>query len=127
MSIFSEEITRNDYYQNNYKSNFLGGCFTYDWIIEGQNVETDDFEMIFTSCDEEGEVTIMKAILVGKSGHQLRFTKVVDEPRRVVYRGKLPKEEREKAKVRYWRPNNSQCKTLDVPIAERIKVEERWF
>ena len=126
MSIFSEEITRGDYYQNNDRSKFLGGCFTYDWIIEGQNEETDDFEMIFSSIDE-GDVTIMKAILVGKSGRQMRLTKIIDEPQRVVYRGKLAKDERTNAKVRYWRPNNRQSKNIDVPIADRIKVEERWF
>ena len=122
MSIFTEQISRNEFSQNNDRSKFLGGCYTYDWIIDGQNESTDDFEIVFTSLDE-GDVMIMKAILIGNNGRQLRFTKVVDDHTRVIYRGKLPKDQRLNSKVRYWRPNHSH----QLEISNRIEVTERWF
>ena len=124
MSVFEEEITLNQYYQNNDRSNFLGGCFTFDWIIEGQNETTDSFRMIFESVDS-GNVVIKKAILIGKNGRQLPFKRVVNDANRVIYRGTLPQDQRAGSRVRYWRPR-PKTGLFNTVIANTIKVTERW-
>jgi hypothetical protein len=127
MSVFEEEITLNQYYQNNDRSNFLGGCYTYDWMFEGLNETTDTFRMIFESMDP-GDVMIKKAILIGKNGRQLPFKRVVNDANRVIYRGTLPLEQRAGARVRYWRPRpkHGLVNKDNTVIANTIKVTERW-
>ena len=121
--VYEEIISLNQYYQNNAKSAFLGGCYTYDWIVDGQNEDGDIFHMIFTNVDE-GAVLIKKAILIGKNGRQLPFKRIINTPNRVVYRGNLPKEQRVNAKIRYWRPNDKS--KSEVLLANTINVCENW-
>ena len=127
MTSYSADIGRYDYYQHNFKSRFLDGCFTYDWIIDGSSHDIDTFEMTFESLDDR-PVCIKKAILIGKDGHQHPFKRLVNEPKKVVYQGTLPKDMRENSRVRYWRPDDGIrlfAKHREKP-AETIKVTEYW-
>jgi hypothetical protein len=138
IEISSEEIHRSQYTQHNYKSSYQGGCYTYDWHIDGAKTDkTNNMEIIelsFESVDEIADnspysdkdvkkhVMIKKPILIAKDGQQRPFKRVVNEPHRVVYRGKLSLEERENSRVRYWRPESASNM-----MAERIKVAETWY
>lgn len=120
----TEEISRGDYFQHNYKSDFQGGCYTYDWSIEGPfdaNKEDDILELTFENVSE-GDVMIKKPLLITHDGRVQPFKRILNEPGKVVYRGKCPDPTNRLVKVRYWRPSG-----IDGNIADTIRVTENWF
>ena len=125
MTSHFEEITRDDWTQYNYKSDYLGRCYTFDWDMDPPPSGYSKFKITWEALDGR-EMDVAGVIAIGCDGHNQPVQKT---KMGIMYTitGKFPQladgtaNTNSKFRIRYWLP----CKT--TVGTNHFRVTEEWF